>query len=179
MKTTMITNHPQLNPLLEAAKATGKNFVAYDATTEATRAKADRSNCAIRAISVALDLEFDSVREHFANAGRSPRKYGEGTSVVQINKFLKRPGVEVVFAAGGFGAIKTQAISLREALIKFGSGRFIFSMRKHLVAVVDGVVVDLAGLEINVRRETINFATGEPILSARIDHKVWKVWRVS
>lgn len=175
--TTMITNHSNLNPLLEAAKATGKNFVAYDATTEATRARRDHSNCAIRAISVALDLEFDSVRDHFANAGRDPRKWGEGTSKVQIDKFLRRPGVEVVFAAGGF-KVQMPGISLRFALETFNSGRFIFSMRKHLVAAIDGIVVDLEGLDINRRYRTINFSTGEPIVSARIDHKVWKVWKV-
>lgn len=167
-------HHPELTTSLQQAKLSGSNFVAYDATITQTKGKADSNNCAVRAITVALDIPMDEVKAHFSIKGR---KYGEGTTTASINKYLIGKA-ETVFAAGGF-TTRTEAISLQDAITRFPTGRYIFSMRKHLVACIDGVVIDLAGLDINREYETINFSTGEPIMSRRIEHKVWKAWRAN
>lgn len=167
-------HHPKLTTSLQQAKLSSSNFVAYDATITQTKGKADTNNCAVRAITVALDLPMDEVKTHFSSKGR---KYGEGTTISSINKYLTGKA-ETVFAAGGF-TTRTAPISLHDAITRFPTGRYIFSMRKHLVACIDGVVVDLAELDINRKYLTVNFSTGEPIMSRRLDHKVWKAWKAN
>lgn len=167
-------HHPELNTSLQQAKLTGSNFVAYDATKTQTKGKADTNNCALRAISVGLDIPMDEVKEHFSSKGR---KYGSGTKKVDIDKYLIGKA-DRVFVAGGF-TTRTAPISLGEALTRFQTGRYILSMRKHLVACIDGVVIDLAGLDINREYQSVDFSTGLPITSRRIEHKVWKAWKAN
>lgn len=167
-------HHPELTTSLQQAKLSGSNFVAYDATITQTKGRADSNNCAVRAITVALDIPMDEVKAHFSSKGR---KYGAGTKTVDINKYLIGKA-ETVFAAGGF-TTRTAPITLQEAIARFPTGRYIFSMRKHLVACIDGVVVDLAELDINRKYQTVDFSTGLPITSRRIEHKVWKAWRAN
>lgn len=167
-------HHPELTTSLQEAKLNGSSFVAYDATITQTKGKADTNNCALRAITVALDIPMDEVKAHFSSKGR---KYGEGTKKVDIDKYLIGKA-ERVFVAGGF-TTRTAPITLKDAIARFDSGRYIFSMRKHLVACIDGVVIDLAGLDIHREYQSVDFSTGLPITSRRIDHKVWKAWKAN
>lgn len=165
-------HHPELARLLTEASDT-TNFIAYDATQTQTKGKADINNCAVRAISVAFDLPMDEVKRHFASTGA--RKYGQGTPTKDCTKYIEGKGAKVKFVKA-FGDI---ALRLSSVLEYYPKGRYILSMRKHLVALVDGKVIDLAGLDINQTNRVWLRDKAEWYTYKRLHSPVFKVWQVS
>lgn len=165
-------HHPELARLLTEANDT-TNFIAYDATSTQSKGQKDHSNCVLRAISVACDTSMDGLKAHFKKQGA--RKYGEGVFPKDYEPVIKDHNGTKVWSKK-FGGT---AISLSGILKAYPKGRFILSMRRHLVALIDGKVIDLGGLDINTTNRVWLRDKAQWYTYKRVDSPVFKVWQVS
>ena len=151
--------------------------IRYDATITSIARPKDENNCVLRAMAVAFDEPIDKSGDF---AGKLGRQYRKGTPRPVSKKLIEKYRMVEVFTQRGslHGAIPIRAISIREAIKRFPSGRYIFKTRKHWFAVIDGCPVDLADW-FNRVNQYEDFKSGDIIDLAGWDHKVYKIWRCS
>lgn len=162
-------HHPQLATLL--AEAGTANFIAYDATLTQTKGHSDTNNCVVRAVSVACDLPMDEVKKDLSRLGG--RKYGQGTLTRVWKPYIDKMTTKVWSKAFH----DKQGRSLRQVLEMYPKGRFILSMRNHLVALIDGKVIDLGGLDINLTNTVWLRNEGRYYSYKRIDSPVFAIFQ--
>ena len=110
----------------------------------------ENNDCTVRALSNAMMVPYDVAHDYMRAHGRINNK---GVPVFVVNKAYTDIGIEMV---GVFGTtiLATsisrlhpevpvyKGLSLKRALKQFNKGKYIFNMRGHVFAVIDGHVVD-------------------------------------
>ena len=95
----------------------------------------ERKDCAVRAVTAVSNLPYEYVHKVFAECGRKPKR---GTPFHVTTKVLKKLNIWTDWMKPPVGA-KT-ICSLKKKLPK--KGRFLVRVRGHILAAVDGNIVD-------------------------------------
>lgn len=114
------------------------DFKQTDAGRSTSRRPKQSNDCTVRALASACDVEYDHAYDMLAQAGR---KSGHGFDFRSWSKDIDFAGYR--FQWMSFPAIKGR---LRETPVTFAiahkEGRFVLRCAKHVLACVDGVVMD-------------------------------------
>lgn len=109
-------------------------FHRSDAGRSTSKRSKQRNDCTVRAYTIAMGLTYDDVYDYFASLGR---KSGKG---FEFRKFAdNHPSLRWV----SFPAVKGQTrMNPAKFCAAYLTGRWIVRTAKHVMAVVDGVIVD-------------------------------------
>lgn len=106
-------------------------MLGFVTTTVGREAGANEHNdCCVRAFSIVLSAPYEKVREIFRLAGRKDRHRTKAASWVPL---ANRIGKQIL----------THPIRVRNLVTICAQGRFLVLTRRHMFAVIDGVVHDL------------------------------------
>ena len=123
----------------------------------------EHNDCAVRAAATAGNLPYEKVRAVFAKHGRKPRGLTYLPTSVAAHRELFQ--AERVTVAGN--------LSLAEFTRRYPTGRFIIDVRRHALAVIDGVIHDWSP---KPRRQVIRYwklpERAEPVIAADRDAKL-------
>jgi len=109
--------------------------------TDAGRSKSKRSkqrgDCVVRTLALVCGYDYDTAYDLMAKAGR---KCSNGMSNAQMKKWLDNSDKFVKFS---FPAIKGEKrMNLRNFADKYNTGNWFVSMAGHVLAVIEGKVMD-------------------------------------
>lgn len=117
-----------------------------------SKRKGDLADCVVRSLVATTGLPYDATYDLLRAHGR---RWGRGWDVDQwlrkghqgLNQLLMTRGLAPLhFQWIGFGPIKGRPrVTLAEAPLLFPEGPFLLSLGKHVVAMVDGVLIDDGG----------------------------------
>lgn len=114
--------------------------------------RGERSDCGVRALSVATGVCYDSAYAALARAGRKPRCWSYISQLALALVSLSLDHRATMYTRGGGGAgVVSGAPTLARFLREHPSGRFIVRRRGHFFAVVDGIVHDRADARTSAR----------------------------
>ena len=111
-------------------------FVDSDAGRATSRRPRQRNDCTVRALALATSVEYDEAYDRLMGAGRkSSRSFA-------LNRWLPQSGIP--FTKVSYPAVKgKKRMTLGEFSRGDGSnGRWIANCAKHVIAVIDGVILD-------------------------------------
>lgn len=134
-KLVMLGSHPQYGGEYRMEC----RFHATDAGRSLSKRPKQRNDCVVRALALAVDCPYDEAYDFCAKI--LDRKCGQGT---YSKKLLKVEFRGYRFSWKAFQAVKDmQRMTPVTFAISHPTGRFILKLAKHVVACVDGVVMDI------------------------------------
>ena len=102
---------------------------------ESNRRREDR-DCAVRAVAIAADYEYDDVHYVFGRCGRVSRR---GTQWHTTEKAIRMLRFKLVDVTDQFDSRTVRSLENEARWIK---GRFLVKVRGHVLPLVDGIVHD-------------------------------------
>jgi hypothetical protein len=96
----------------------------------------EHKDCAVRAVAVATDYEYDDVHYAFSICGRVPRRGTRWEITEKVVKLLRHRMIDVTHQ------FKARTVRTLEREMRHHTGRYIVRVNRHLLPVVDGKVHD-------------------------------------
>lgn len=121
------------------------------------KVRGNENDCVVRAIANSFNMPYDEAHRLARKHGRRDNR---GMPIGMLSSLLREVGAECIgvfgttIAAGSFGRLfpettKYRGVTVERAIKMCGTGSYMFHVRGHIFAVVDGEIVDNAPIPAN------------------------------
>ena len=107
-----------------------------DVVERESRLKNENKDCAVRAVSIATDYEYDSAHYVFQLCGRRPRKGTPWEVTEKAVRLLEHRMIDVTHQ------FESRTVRTLEREMRWVKGKFLVRVYRHVLPVVDGRVFD-------------------------------------